>query len=260
MRIPARLLGSVAVAALLASPCVLAQAGGGDARPPDATAQRLSRVGPLVAAAIAEHRLPGAVVAVGRPNGIVYARAFGERALVPAPEAMTTDTIFDIASLTKVVATTTSVMMLLEQLLKRRALLTRGEIHQQSIRFSERWRIDAARPRARHEVFAFALVRLPQHHFVRAHSRGQQPENPHDHCTIIALGLLRDGHLVRTKRVAQRARINTAAIAHSTHRPRATHRRRRRRRRRHREQLAQPIPPPPRSNCYQRDDESGGHS
>jgi uncharacterized protein YbbC (DUF1343 family)/CubicO group peptidase (beta-lactamase class C family) len=115
MRIPARLLGSVAVAALLASPCVLAQAGGGDARPPDATAQRLSRVGPLVAAAIAEHRLPGAVVAVGRPNGIVYARAFGERALVPAPEAMTTDTIFDIASLTKVVATTTSVMMLLEQ-------------------------------------------------------------------------------------------------------------------------------------------------
>jgi uncharacterized protein YbbC (DUF1343 family)/CubicO group peptidase (beta-lactamase class C family) len=58
---------------------------------------------------------PGAVVVVGRPGGIVYEKAFGQRALVPAREVMTADTIFDVASLTKVVATTTSVMMLLEQ-------------------------------------------------------------------------------------------------------------------------------------------------
>jgi uncharacterized protein YbbC (DUF1343 family)/CubicO group peptidase (beta-lactamase class C family) len=68
----------------------------------------------LVEAAIARHELPGAVVLIGRGDQIVYHRAFGERTLVPAREAMTDDTIFDVASLTKVVATTTSVMTLVE--------------------------------------------------------------------------------------------------------------------------------------------------
>ena len=52
---------------------------------------------------------------VGRGDRILYQKAIGNRALVPAPEPMTLDTIFDLASLTKVVATTTSVMMLVEQ-------------------------------------------------------------------------------------------------------------------------------------------------
>jgi uncharacterized protein YbbC (DUF1343 family)/CubicO group peptidase (beta-lactamase class C family) len=69
----------------------------------------------LVEAAIARHELPGAVVIVGRGDTIAYRRAFGQRALLPAPEAMTEDTIFDVASLTKVVATTTSVMTLVEK-------------------------------------------------------------------------------------------------------------------------------------------------
>src|SRR5262245_19607297 len=69
----------------------------------------------LVDAAIARHDLPGAVVLVGRGDDIVYRRAFGQRAVAPTPEAMTEDTIFDLASLTKVVATTTSVMQLVEQ-------------------------------------------------------------------------------------------------------------------------------------------------
>ena len=69
----------------------------------------------LVDAAIARHDLPGAVVLVGRGDAIVYRGAFGQRAVAPAPEAMTDDTIFDLASLTKVVATTTSVMQLVEQ-------------------------------------------------------------------------------------------------------------------------------------------------
>ena len=45
----------------------------------------------------------------------MYHQAFGQRAVRPSPEAMTEDTIFDLASLTKVVATTTSVMKLVEE-------------------------------------------------------------------------------------------------------------------------------------------------
>jgi uncharacterized protein YbbC (DUF1343 family) len=75
---------------------------------------RLSRIDAVVADAIAAHRLPGAVVLVGRGDAVVFRRAYGSRALDPAREPMTVDTIFDLASLTKVVATTTAVMMLLE--------------------------------------------------------------------------------------------------------------------------------------------------
>ena len=46
---------------------------------------------------------------------MIYRKAFGNRALEPRREAMTADTIFDIASLTKVVATTTAVMQLVQK-------------------------------------------------------------------------------------------------------------------------------------------------
>jgi uncharacterized protein YbbC (DUF1343 family)/CubicO group peptidase (beta-lactamase class C family) len=72
-------------------------------------------VEPLVRAAIERHELPGAVVLVGQGDAILYHAAFGSRALQPSPEPMTEDTIFDVASLTKVVATTTSVMQLVER-------------------------------------------------------------------------------------------------------------------------------------------------
>lgn len=65
--------------------------------------------------AIAANKIPGAVCLIGQPGKILHFKAYGQRALVPAREAMTTDTIFDAASLTKVVATTTSVMRLFEQ-------------------------------------------------------------------------------------------------------------------------------------------------
>lgn len=76
---------------------------------------RLGRIDPLVNDAIAQHKLSGAVVLVGVGDRIVYRKAFGARALEPSREPMTLDTIFDAASLTKVVATTTSVMSLVEQ-------------------------------------------------------------------------------------------------------------------------------------------------
>jgi len=65
--------------------------------------------------AIQQNRLPGAVLLVGHNGQVIYRKAFGRRALAPQPEAMTADTIFDMASLTKVVATTSSLMKLFEQ-------------------------------------------------------------------------------------------------------------------------------------------------
>ncbi len=65
--------------------------------------------------AIAQKKLPGAVLVVGHQGRIVHRKAYGNRALLPVPEKMTVDTIFDCASLTKVVATTSSLMKLFEQ-------------------------------------------------------------------------------------------------------------------------------------------------
>ena len=77
--------------------------------------KNLEALEPLLQEAIAEKKLPGAVVLIGRGERTIYEKAIGHRAVVPTQEAMTLDTIFDLASLTKVVATTTSVMMLVEQ-------------------------------------------------------------------------------------------------------------------------------------------------
>jgi uncharacterized protein YbbC (DUF1343 family)/CubicO group peptidase (beta-lactamase class C family) len=64
--------------------------------------------------AIEQGRMPGAVLLVGHDGKVIYRKAYGKRALVPQPEAMTLDTVFDCASLTKVVATTSSLMKLFE--------------------------------------------------------------------------------------------------------------------------------------------------
>ena len=67
-----------------------------------------------VTQAISEKKLPGAVVLIGKGEQTLVRKAYGDRALVPAAEPMTLDTIFDLASLTKVVATTTAVMQQVE--------------------------------------------------------------------------------------------------------------------------------------------------
>ena len=79
------------------------------------SSERLSRIDEAVRASIERKETPGAVVLVARRGRVVYRKAFGDRALQPQREAMTVDTIFDLASLTKVVATTTSIMMLVER-------------------------------------------------------------------------------------------------------------------------------------------------
>jgi len=74
--------------------------------------------------AIAAHRMPGGVVVIGHGGEVVFHQAYGLRKLPgeqgldgsPAPaEPMTEDTIFDVASLTKILATATAVMQLYEQ-------------------------------------------------------------------------------------------------------------------------------------------------
>lgn len=64
---------------------------------------------------ISAGKVPGAVVLIGQHDRILYRQAFGWRSLVPTREKMTVDTIFDLASLTKVVATTTATMQLMEK-------------------------------------------------------------------------------------------------------------------------------------------------
>ncbi|HAK54065.1 MAG TPA: hypothetical protein DCP38_01085, partial [Acidobacteria bacterium] len=90
----------------------IAAAGAIDAQAADPI--RLGRIDALVEEAIAAGQLPGAAVLVGRGDEVVYRKVFGNRSLSPTREAMTFDTVFDLASLTKVVATTTSVMQLVE--------------------------------------------------------------------------------------------------------------------------------------------------
>ena len=75
---------------------------------------RLGAVDSIIQQAIADHNIPGAVLVVGHDGKIVYRKAYGARSLEPRRELMTVDTIFDMASLTKVVATTTAVMQLVE--------------------------------------------------------------------------------------------------------------------------------------------------
>lgn len=85
--------------------------------PPDGAilTDRLALIDSAVESAIEEGVVPGAVILVGQSESTLYFKAYGNRSLKPEPELMTTDTIFDISSLTKVIATTSSVMLLVEE-------------------------------------------------------------------------------------------------------------------------------------------------
>jgi len=75
----------------------------------------LQKIEAAVQASIKSGELPGAVVLAARHGKTVYYEAFGNRSVKPGTERMTTDTIFDIASLTKVVATTPAIMQLADK-------------------------------------------------------------------------------------------------------------------------------------------------
>ncbi|HEX2324496.1 MAG TPA: serine hydrolase domain-containing protein, partial [Chloroflexota bacterium] len=69
----------------------------------------------LLEAAVERGGVPGAVGAVGRAQGTLRRGHFGSAELAPQPRPMPEDALFDLASLTKVVATTTLALRLLEQ-------------------------------------------------------------------------------------------------------------------------------------------------
>jgi len=96
---------------LLLLPSALSAAAAKPARAPN----RLAVVDSIVQEAIHAGQIPGAVVLVWHNGQVLYRKAFGYRALEPRRELMTVDTVFDLASLTKVVATTTAVMQLVEK-------------------------------------------------------------------------------------------------------------------------------------------------
>jgi CubicO group peptidase (beta-lactamase class C family) len=81
----------------------------------DLPKRHVARIDEVVAAAIEAKEIPGAVLVVGRNGKIVLEKVYGNRALVPAAEPMTFDTVFDLASLTKPVATAGSIMALVEE-------------------------------------------------------------------------------------------------------------------------------------------------
>src|SRR5215471_14806778 len=78
-------------------------------------ADRLSKIAGPIQETIERGEIPGAVVLVAREGRVVFNKAFGYRAVDPTREPMTVDTVFDMASLTKVVATATSIMILVER-------------------------------------------------------------------------------------------------------------------------------------------------
>ncbi|MBI2686377.1 MAG: DUF1343 domain-containing protein [Acidobacteria bacterium] len=69
----------------------------------------------VIQQAVDADQMPGAVAWIGRYGEILHRKAYGSRSLAPAREPMTMDTMFDAASLTKVVATTSCMMRLVEQ-------------------------------------------------------------------------------------------------------------------------------------------------
>ena len=116
-----RLLGTLALVAGALTPVAEPARAASPAASPETPAAlgldpaRLARIEGLVEQAIAAGETSGCVVSIGRRAGTAWLRAFGERQIEPAREPMTADTIFDLASLTKPVATATAVMQLVEE-------------------------------------------------------------------------------------------------------------------------------------------------
>ncbi|WP_417386117.1 exo-beta-N-acetylmuramidase NamZ domain-containing protein [Gimesia sp.] len=76
---------------------------------------RLATIDYVVQRGLERDSMPGAVVLVGYQGKVVFLKAYGNRQVKPEKVAMTTDTVFDLASLTKPIATATSIMQLVEQ-------------------------------------------------------------------------------------------------------------------------------------------------
>jgi len=77
--------------------------------------QRLSRVDQVIERAVQKGDIPGAVLLITRRNHVVYRKAYGYKSLIPQKIKMDVRTVFDLASLTKPIATATSAMILIDR-------------------------------------------------------------------------------------------------------------------------------------------------
>lgn len=75
----------------------------------------LKNIAPIIEESIAKGSYPGAVVLIGHKGNVIYRGVFGSKRILPNQSPMNFDTVFDIASLTKVVGTTPAIMQLVEQ-------------------------------------------------------------------------------------------------------------------------------------------------
>mgnify|MGYP001027436263 CR=1 FL=1 len=82
---------------------------------PGINERQLTAIAGIIDKAIRSGKIPGAAVLIGNQGKVVYRRAFGYQAIEPKRLPMRIDTIFDLGSLTKVVATTTALMQLMEK-------------------------------------------------------------------------------------------------------------------------------------------------
>ncbi len=109
--------GTAALLAVLVIGPSCRGAADGPARPAGAhmSPSRLAQLDVIVGEAVFRKDFPGAVLLIGRNGKTVYRKAFGESQWVPEHLKISPDMIFDLASLTKPVATATSIMILAEQ-------------------------------------------------------------------------------------------------------------------------------------------------
>lgn len=110
-----RYLASALLLFALIAPLIITSANGQSRKTNLVNTAQLAQMDAVIDDEISRKHLPGAVVLVGRNSQIVWRKAYGAKAVEPSREPMTTDTIFDLASLTKIVATATSVMILVER-------------------------------------------------------------------------------------------------------------------------------------------------
>lgn len=79
------------------------------------SAKHLAYLDEIIGAAVVRKDFPGAVLLVARRGKVVFRKAYGDSQRVPESRPMAADMIFDLASVTKPVATATSVMILVER-------------------------------------------------------------------------------------------------------------------------------------------------
>ncbi len=104
--------------AIVLTSCLVLAAGAAPAADPASAGfdpARLAAIDGLVKEAIEKGEMPGCVICIGRRGGIAMLEAWGDRETEPERVRLAPDMVFDLASLTKPVATATAVMQLVEQ-------------------------------------------------------------------------------------------------------------------------------------------------